>query len=136
MVGTEGAHLSGDQKGLDGSSQPKFKPISWHRMVNHGDVFIQKLLQSAACRRFAGRRQRAGRARAQPNPLDPNTDLTCGQLWTFFSDFGLLVDAGHHPLKTAEACNTKKNFKIAGTDHSRIQHLCGQIGCRCPLMSS
>ena len=80
MVGTEGAHLCGDQKGLDGSSQPKFKPISWHRMVNHGDVFIQKLLQSAACRRFAGRRQRAGRARAQPNPLDPNTDLTCGQL--------------------------------------------------------
>ena len=96
LVGTEGAHLSGDQKGLDCSSQPKFEPLSWRRMVNHGDVFIQKLLQSAAYRRFAGARQRAGRARAQRRPPQyPIGDLTCGRVWTFFLEFGLHGDAGH-----------------------------------------
>ena len=73
----------------------KIRTKLWASNGEPWGCFHPKIIAIGRLPAICGRAAASGSsARAQPNPLDPNTDLTCGQLWTFFSDFGLLVDAG------------------------------------------
>ena len=85
----------GDEIKIFRNSNSKFKQNFGHQKAHLGRLAMQNLLQSDAPRRFASVRRGAPPAPARRRGHhSPQWDLTCGQLWNFFLNFGIVVDAG------------------------------------------